>query len=175
MPDAGGLTRAERKLLALRTCKAQAAEVEEAPDKLFVYRPGRWSQVNLGWDPADDRFLGWYVNFELPAQPTPFGLSSKDLVLDIWVDPDGSWQWKDRDDFETAIDDGLLEPSLRRTLADETERTLAELEQRTGPFADRIAPLRPHSTIPTPQLPAEFAWGGSEWTLPPGRRAGRVP
>lgn len=171
LSDASGLTRNERKLLALKTGVAQAAEVEEAPDKLHVHLPDRWSCVNLGWHPDDGRFLGWYVNFELPAAATPSGLTSKDLVLDMWVDPDGTWHWKDTDDFETAIGDGILASSVRQSLKAETAQILSELEHRTGPFAEHILAMRPESPDPKPKLPAEFGWNGNQWSLPPGRRS----
>lgn len=166
---AAGLTRDERKLLALKTRHAVAGESREAPEKLHVYRPGRWARINLGWYP-DGAFMGWYVNFELPPRPSPAGLVSKDLVLDIHVRPDRSWVWKDREDFETAITDGILDPDLRDTLADEAELVLAEVAQQRGPFRPELIDFRGDPELPLPELPTEYAWGGGVWTLPTGPR-----
>lgn len=170
LPGTKSLTRDERKMLALRTGEAQVAEVPEAPDKLFLYRPGRWSRISLGWDSSTGEFRGWYVNFEFPAQPTPTGISTMDLVIDIWVNPDRSWQWKDRDDYRRALDDHLLAPSIRGEIDTETALVLDELSSASGPFSDEWVDFQPDPGWATPRLTAEHAWGGSLWNLPTGRR-----
>lgn len=35
-----------------------------------------------------------------------------DLVLDIWVNPDRSWEWKDRVDYRELLEDGTLDPGI---------------------------------------------------------------
>lgn len=168
MPATDGLTRAERKLLALKTCQARAAEHVESPDKLYIYRRDRWSRTNLGWDPGTGVFLGWYVNYELPPQPTAKGLVSKDLVLDLWVNADRTFSWKDEDDYSRAIDDGILDPDIRGPIQEEATRVLQELDAGDGPFADSWTTFRPHPSWSTPQLPTTHGWNGEQWTLPPG-------
>lgn len=164
------LTRDERKLLALRTRQARVVETREAPDKLFFYRADRWSRVNLGWDHNSGRFLGWYVNFEFPAQPTPTGVHTMDLVLDIWVNPDRSWEWKDRSDYLEVLNDGTLHPGIDTDLRAETTRVLEEISAGIGPFAERWLTFRPGSGWACPTLPPPFAWGGAGWSLPAGPR-----
>ena len=170
MPATEGLSREQRKLLALRTRRATVAEAADSVDKLLVYRASRWARVDLGWESAKQRFLGWYVNFELPARTTPGSLTSKDLVLDLWVDPDGSWRWKDRDDYDAAIVEGILDPSIRGSIDAEVAQILRDLESRSGPFDSRWCAFHLDPTWPVPELPPAYAWGGSAWTLPPGRR-----
>lgn len=165
------LTRDERKMLALKTCEARAIEHVESPDKLYLYRPGRWSRTNLGWAPGTHGFLGWYVNFERPPIPTPSGIASKDLVLDLWVDADRTWHWKDRDDYARALDDGILDPAIRGAIDEEASRVLRELDARTGPFTESWCSFVPDPAWSTPQLPSAYSWSGEEWTLPPGQRA----
>lgn len=172
LPCAEGLTRDDRKLLALKTLEARAGESAEAPDKVYLYRPGRWSRTNLGWDPQTGDFLGWYVNFELPARPTAAGITSKDLVLDLWVDPDRSWQWKDLQDYQRALDDGILDPAIRSDIDAETDRVLAEIDAHNGPFSDDWTGFRADAEWPVPRLPDDYGWGGPAWTLPMGRRLG---
>ncbi|HEX5598744.1 MAG TPA: DUF402 domain-containing protein [Micromonosporaceae bacterium] len=50
-----------------------------------------------------DRFAGWYVNLEEPAVRWNDGpLAGVDIVdqdLDVLVQPDRSWQWKDEEEF----------------------------------------------------------------------------
>lgn len=169
LPEAAGLSRDERKLLALKTGRAVAVEFAEEPAKLCIYRRARWSRVILGWGVGGE-FLGWYVDFELPVQATTTGLASKDLVLDLWVDPDGAWHWKDRDDLERATAHGLLPAEARAALHTEADQILSELEGRRGPFGDEYRSFVPAADWDVPVLPPSHQWGGSDWTLPPGPR-----
>ncbi|MFD0560183.1 uncharacterized protein DUF402 [Stackebrandtia endophytica] len=47
----------------------------------------------------DGRFRGWYVNLESPLRRWARGFDIHDYALDIWVEPDRSWSWKDEDEF----------------------------------------------------------------------------
>ncbi|GAB3930091.1 hypothetical protein GCM10011575_28790 [Microlunatus endophyticus] len=171
LPETVGLTRDQRKLLALKSLHARASEFAETPSKLSILRPDRWCRINLGFDPHDGHFLGWYVDFQIPVQPTPEGLVTKDLVLDLWINPDHSWNWKDEADYETAISQGLVDASTRPHLQREAERVLAELGRSKAPFTEEFASFRPNPEWPVPALPVSHAWNGSSWAIPAGWRA----
>lgn len=173
LPGTEKLTRDQRKLQALRTNQARVVEVDEAPDRLFFYRPDRWARVSLGWDHATGDFTSWYVNFELPATPTPIGIATMDLVIDIWINPDRTWEWKDRDDFQSVIDDRTLDPGIQDRINSEADQLLHELQSRTGPFADSWLEFRPDPEWPTPTLPESHAWRGHAWSfeIGPARKA----
>lgn len=173
LPETAGLDRDQRKLLAMKTCNAVVAERPETPDKLNIYRLDRWARVNLGWDAATGAFLGWYVNFELPPVATPTGLASKDLVLDMWVDPDRKWRWKDADDFRCALHDHILDPGVEAPIHAEAEVLLDEISSGTGPFGDDWIDFHADPDWNRPQLSGGYIWGGSEWTLPAGDRLPR--
>lgn len=160
LPGTENLTRDERKLLALRTRSARVIEALEAPDKLFFYRLNRWSRINLGWDHSTGAFLGWYVNFELPAHVTPTGLATMDLVLDIWVNPDRSWEWKDRGDYLQVLNDGTLDHDIADQIKAETVRVLDEITTQAGPspttgWPSSLIPNGPARHCPHPSPGAE--------------------
>lgn len=140
LPEVAGLTRDQRKLVALKTLAARASEFAETPGKLSIFRPGRWCRINLGFDPLDGHFLGWYVYFELPPEPTLTGLATKDLVLDMWINPDHTWEWKDEDDLEVAIAEDILPPNYRAELDREAQQILTELDDRRPPFTEAASP-----------------------------------
>ncbi len=77
------LSRAERKLAALRSCLYNVVEVPSSVSALNFFVEGSWARTSLGWD-AEGTFLGWYVNFELPyclssTQPAvPLGTDDSD-------------------------------------------------------------------------------------------------
>ncbi|CAM3332462.1 DUF402 domain-containing protein [Stackebrandtia soli] len=55
---------------------------------------------SVWWFFADDMsFRGWYVNLELPERRWDGGVDTVDQALDVWIGADGSWQWKDEDEF----------------------------------------------------------------------------
>jgi len=76
-----------------------------APGALNFFVTGAWARINLGWERG--RFLGWYINFELPPRATRDGIETMDLILDAFVTPTGKWHWKDREDFERAVRFGM--------------------------------------------------------------------
>ncbi len=137
----------------------------ETLNMLYLYRPDRWSRINLGWDPATGSFLGWYVNFELPAQPTGDGLVSEDLVLDLWVNPDRTWRWKTATTtpapWRTASSTRQSEPQSKRRAGESSGNpTRAVDHSRTrGPRS------HPDPAWSTPRLPPTHAWNGDYWTL----------
>lgn len=173
LPETAGLTRDQRKLLALQDLNVRACEFFETPGKLGIFRPDRWSRTNLGFDVDDGHFLGWYVDFQLPVEPTATGLVTKDLVLDLWITPDRAWEWKDRDDLDVAISDGLIAPGVRADLDDEARRILAELDRHDHPFTNELTGFRPDPDWPLPVLPGTHGWGGDAWSVPAGWRAER--
>ena len=48
----------------------------------------------------DGLFASWYVNFETPVVRRDDGVDINDLQLDVVIERDGSWRWKD---FETWL------------------------------------------------------------------------
>jgi predicted RNA-binding protein associated with RNAse of E/G family len=56
---------------------------------------------------ADNRFANWYVNLEERAQRwddgAAAGVDAVDQDLDVVVNPDRSWRWKDEDEFTERL------------------------------------------------------------------------
>jgi hypothetical protein len=78
---------------------------------------------------------GWYCNIAEPAEITGSVIAYRDLLLDLWVAPDGSALVLDEDEF--AAESGLS-PETRTAAED----ALAELQRRV---AERAPPFH---TIP---------------------------
>jgi len=55
-------------------------------------------------------------------------------VLDVWVEPTGSWRWKDEDEFAAAIQAGRFADGQAEMLRAEGERMIALAEAGTFPF-----------------------------------------
>ena len=113
---------------------------------LKVWRPGRAHSVWLFLD--GDELLYWYVNLEEPWRRTRLGFDTRDHALDIVVEPDGAWRWKDEDHLEQASANGRFTREQAAEIRAEGERVLAERPWPTGweewrPPADWRPPALP--------------------------------
>ena len=97
----------------------------------------------------DDIFRGWYINLEQPWTRTDRGFDTRDHTLDIVIDPDGSWRWKDEDELEAAVLQGHHLREEADAIQSEGERVLAEWPLPTG-WED----WRPPADWEPAQLPA---------------------
>jgi hypothetical protein len=79
------------------------------------------------FDGQNGRFKCYYVNLQAQAWRTPIGFDTYDQVLDVLVTPDGSWRWKDEDEFELAIRLGLFSVDEGAAIRREGERVIASL------------------------------------------------
>jgi hypothetical protein len=87
--------------------------------------------VHVIWDEGGE-FAGWYVNLQEPLRRSPLGYETDDLVLDIRIQPDGSWAWKDEDELEEAVRLGRFTKDEAQAIRAEGERVLEERPWPTG-------------------------------------------
>ena len=117
---------------------------------LVLGAPGRAHSIWLFW--ADARFAGWYVNLEALWRPYALGFDTEDHELDIWVDSDGSWEWKDEDELDAAVEAGVFTAAQAAAVRAEGERVLAE-----WPFPTGWEDWRADPSWPRPSLPDDWA------------------
>jgi hypothetical protein len=110
------------------------APFDEIWDKGHVLRfmqAGDAHTLELCWD-RDWRFVCWYVNLQAPLVIRGDRFDQTDWALDIWVDPDGSWRWKDEDDFAEAQELVILDAEAAAAVRAEGECVIAERPWPTG-------------------------------------------
>src|SRR5919109_1720182 len=73
---------------------------------LTITESEKYYSIMLFWH--HHKFLGYYVNFQLPFKRSHCGIDSLDLDLDIDIEPDLSFGWKDADDYQKAIEQGVI-------------------------------------------------------------------
>lgn len=98
---------------------------------------GRWFSASRMFD-ADGAMLCGYVNFERPPSWRDDGWDTCDLALDLVVEPDGSWRWKDEDEYEQSRRLGLITAAEHRSVQVAREEAVALVQARGGLF-DGIA------------------------------------
>lgn len=116
---------------------------------LILGRPGRAHSVWLLWENWE--FKAWYVQLEQAWRPSPIGFDTEDHILDIWIDSNGTWRWKDEDELYVAIEVGAVTPAQAAAVRAEGERVIAE-----WPFPTGWEDWRPDASWPTPLVPIDW-------------------
>jgi hypothetical protein len=74
---------------------------------------------------------GWYCNVAEPAHITPHSLSSRDLLLDLWVDTSYAMTVLDEEEFDS---DQSLTPDMRASALEALDQLRATTQRRESPF-----------------------------------------
>jgi predicted RNA-binding protein associated with RNAse of E/G family len=72
---------------------------------------GEWYDLGAVYD-SDYKLRGYYCDITTPAERTSIGYRTTDLMLDLYVFPDGSVSCLDEDEFLVAVQAGVLSPDL---------------------------------------------------------------
>src|SRR5262249_27686341 len=90
------------------------------------------------WD-----FLGYYVNLEAPFVRTAIGVDSSDNSLDVVVNPDLTWHWKDEDSMPLWVERGVFTPEDVEQFYRDGREAIALVESRAFPFDGSYVDWRP--------------------------------
>ena len=101
---------------------------------LILLEPEKYYSTMYFWDDDSNEFLCYYINFQLPFQRSHCGIDTLDLDLDLIINPDFSYEWKDEDDYQKAIDNGVITPEWTREIEMAKEEVLDKLEKRQYPY-----------------------------------------
>jgi hypothetical protein len=136
--------------LVLREWDFEDAEWDVAT--LVLVRPGDWHAIWVSWL-DDGTQWGWYVNLQEPVRRTPMGFATMDLVLDVVVENDRSWRWKDEDELDTFIAMGAIDATVADQIRAEGVRVARQAERNEPPFSEPWHDWRPDPSWPMPVLP----------------------
>ena len=116
---------------------------------LVLGRAGRAHSLWLFWEGS--RFRGWYVQLEQPWRPFRYGFDTRDYILDIWIESDGAWRWKDEDELDVAVELGVVTPDEAAARRAEGESVIAE-----WPFPTGWEDWRPDPSWRAPAVPEDW-------------------
>ncbi|MFB7596031.1 DUF402 domain-containing protein [Streptomyces sp. NPDC056160] len=143
--------------LATRYTKPRAVQRDRwfGTGVLKLARPGEPWSVWLFWEPGW-RFKNWYVNLEEPLARWAGGVDSEDHFLDITVQPDRSWDWRDEDEFAQAQRDGLVDDALAGRVRAAGRLAVEVIRAWGSPFRDDWQDWRPDPSWAVPSLPQDW-------------------
>ncbi|RYC13814.1 DUF402 domain-containing protein [Nocardioides zhouii] len=102
----------------------------------------------------DGSLAGHYVNLELPHRRHGDETNTRDLILDLWLEPSGVLWLKDADELEAVVEAGRYLPEQAAEVRAIGEWARAELvEGRDWPLDDEWTAWRPPAAWTTPPLP----------------------
>lgn len=123
---------------------------------LILLEPDKFYSIMQFWHHASNEFLGYYINFQLPFKRSHCGIDTLDLDLDIDIDPDLNFKWKDLDDYQKAIDNGIIFPEWVQGIEVAKQEILDRLEKRQYPFDGSWLNWRPDPGWSPPTLPENW-------------------
>jgi len=121
---------------------------------LLLHPPG--AAHSVWWCFSGGIFSHWYVNLEALLARRTDGIDIVDHHLDIVVEPDRTWRWKDERDFaECTGVPGFWTADEARAIRDEGLRVVAMVQEGRFPFDGAWCDFCPDPSWMRPQLPSE--------------------
>ena len=118
---------------------------------LIIVRPGERRAIWVRWS-ADRVFQGWYVNLQSKLQRTRLGFDIRDYQLDVIVEPDRNWRWKDQDELDLAMELGRVTPELGKAVRAEGQLAVEEIERNGGTYSEGWEHWHPEVPLTRPKL-----------------------
>lgn len=124
---------------------------------LQLQRPGDMHAVWVFWHGAEREFRGWYVNLQEPFRRTQRGFDTQDLELDVVVELDGSWHFKDDEMLETWVERGRWSAAEVSAIRREGAAIAEELDAGRRWWSDHWAAWESDPAWEIPALPSDWA------------------
>ncbi len=119
---------------------------------LVLLEPQKYYATIYFWREDTNQFLCYYINFQLPFWRSECGFDSLDLELDIVIDPEHKWHWKDEGDYRKGIDSNII---LKKWI-DEIEIAkldiFKKIEEQKYPLDGKWLNWKPDINWTTPKL-----------------------
>jgi protein associated with RNAse G/E len=108
------------------------------------------------WNHGTSEFLFYYINFQVPFQRSQCGIDTLDLDLDLIIHPDFSYEWKDAEDYQKAIENEIILPEWIQGIDRAKREIFEKLERRLYPYDGSWLNWIPDPTWSPPTLPENW-------------------
>ena len=123
---------------------------------LLILEPNTYYSTIYFWDHESNKFLCYYINFQIPFKRNHSSIETLDLELDIIINPDFSYEWKDLEDYQMAIEKGVVTQEDIQGIDEEKARIFERVERRQYPFDGSWLDWKPDLGWEPPRLPENW-------------------
>lgn len=123
---------------------------------LILLEPEKYYSTIYMWEAGSGEFLCYYINFQLPFRRTRLGFDTLDLDLDIVIEPDYDWHWKDVDEYQEGIRAGGITPGWVNAVERARSEVGERLRERRYPLDGSWLAWRPDPAWTPPCLPPDW-------------------
>jgi len=123
---------------------------------LLLFEREKFYSTILFWNHQNNEFLCYYINFQLPFRRNHCAIDTLDLDLDLIIHPDFSYEWKDVDDYQKAIEHGLISSEWIQGIEEAQPEIFNKLEKRQYPFDGSWLDWTPDPSWSPPTLPENW-------------------
>lgn len=123
---------------------------------LMFLEPEKYYSCSIFWDHDSDQLGCYYVNYQLPYQRSHCGFDTLDLDLDIVIDPEYNWRWKDEDDYRVGIREGGIQDEWVKGIEKSQEEVFDMINRHSYPLDGSWVHWQPISTWLPPMLPEKW-------------------
>lgn len=99
----------------------------------------------------------WYVNLQRPTIREHDRWVTEDQFLDIVVQSDRQWLWKDEDELAEAVKVGRLPREDAGAIRATGDAIIPQIEEGLWPFDPALAAWRPDPAWGIPVIPPEWS------------------
>jgi hypothetical protein len=125
---------------------------QRGPEPILSFAWPEMPYAVLRWSANTGRAV-WYVNLQAPLERTSIGFDTVDHALDVLVELDrSSWRWKDEDELDEAVANGLFSEADAEGFRRWGERARDRILSGDAPFDRDWSDWRPDPGWPTPGL-----------------------
>jgi len=129
---------------------------------LILLEPNKYYATIYFWEDQSNRFLCYYINFQLPFVRATTGFDTLDLELDIVIERTYAWRWKDLEDYQDGIARGVLVKQWTDEVEMAKKEVIKKIELRQYPLDGTWLNWRPDPNWHPPRLPEN--WDEVEFT-----------
>lgn len=123
---------------------------------LLIFEPNRYYSMVLFWNHESNNFLCYYINFQLPFRRNHYAVDTLDLDIDLIINPDFTHEWKDINDYESAIEHGVISHEWIQGIEDAKPEIFDRIEKRQYPFDGSWLDWLPDPNWSPPTLPENW-------------------
>jgi hypothetical protein len=123
---------------------------------LILLQPEKYYASMYFWEHRTDKFLCYYINFQLPYRRSKVGFDTLDLELDLIIEPGFELEWKDLENYQQGVDRGIILQEWVNQIEYAKQEVLEKIDERCYPFDGSWQGWKPDPARQPPKLPENW-------------------